>query len=87
MQAIPIARASGSFPVSVFLYPSLLTKLIHRTLVTSILGQQISWLAARSITHRFIRLYDPSLPEKVADMPPGFDPGYEFLPSFLILSF
>lgn len=27
-------------------------------------GQQISWLAARSITHRFIRLFDESLPEK-----------------------
>jgi hypothetical protein len=30
-------------------------------------GQQISWLAARSITHRFIRLFDPSLPEKPDD--------------------
>lgn len=38
-----------------------------RALVESILAQQISWLAARSITHRFTRLYDPSLPEKVAD--------------------
>ncbi|KIP11632.1 hypothetical protein PHLGIDRAFT_63560 [Phlebiopsis gigantea 11061_1 CR5-6] len=38
-----------------------------RTLTQSILGQQISWLAARSITHRFIRLFDPSIPEKVAD--------------------
>ncbi|KAJ8596603.1 DNA glycosylase [Rhizopogon salebrosus TDB-379] len=38
-----------------------------RALVQSILGQQISWLAARSINHKFIRLYDPSLPEKVAD--------------------
>ncbi|GJJ06104.1 hypothetical protein Clacol_000293 [Clathrus columnatus] len=36
-----------------------------RTLVTSILGQQISWLAARSITHKFIRLYYPQLPEKL----------------------
>ncbi|KAH7923735.1 DNA glycosylase [Leucogyrophana mollusca] len=35
-----------------------------RALVQSILGQQISWLAARSINHKFIRLYDPSLPEK-----------------------
>ncbi|KAF8326618.1 DNA glycosylase [Cantharellus anzutake] len=35
-----------------------------RTLVVSILGQQISWLAARSITHKFLRLYDSSLPEK-----------------------
>ncbi|KAF8234070.1 DNA glycosylase [Tricholoma matsutake] len=38
-----------------------------RALVTSILGQQISWLAARSINHRFIRLFDPSLPEKPTD--------------------
>lgn len=38
-----------------------------RALVESILAQQISWLAARSIIHRFTRLYDPSLPEKVAD--------------------
>ncbi|KIJ67702.1 hypothetical protein HYDPIDRAFT_107169 [Hydnomerulius pinastri MD-312] len=38
-----------------------------RSLVVSILGQQISWLAARSINHKFIRLYDPSLPEKPAD--------------------
>ncbi|KAH8119591.1 DNA glycosylase [Phellopilus nigrolimitatus] len=37
-----------------------------RTLTTSILGQQISWLAARSITHKFIRLFDPSMPEKPA---------------------
>ncbi|KAL6310439.1 DNA glycosylase [Sparassis latifolia] len=34
------------------------------TLADSILGQQISWRAARSIRHRFIRLFDPSLPEK-----------------------
>ncbi|OAX44126.1 DNA glycosylase [Rhizopogon vinicolor AM-OR11-026] len=38
-----------------------------RALVESILAQQISWLAARSINHKFIRLYYPSLPEKVAD--------------------
>jgi len=38
-----------------------------RSLVTSILGQQISWKAARSITHKFIRLYDPSLPEKLPE--------------------
>ncbi|KAF9244874.1 hypothetical protein BU15DRAFT_85727 [Melanogaster broomeanus] len=30
-------------------------------------GQQISWLAARSINHKFVRLYDPSLPEKPDD--------------------
>ncbi|KAK7692621.1 hypothetical protein QCA50_004253 [Cerrena zonata] len=35
------------------------------TLATSILGQQISWKAARSIQHRFIRLFNPGLPESV----------------------
>ncbi|CAE6470663.1 unnamed protein product [Rhizoctonia solani] len=35
-----------------------------QTLVTSVLGQQISWLAAKSIRHRFLRLFDRSLPEK-----------------------
>ncbi|KXN90617.1 DNA-3-methyladenine glycosylase 1 [Leucoagaricus sp. SymC.cos] len=35
-----------------------------RALSSSILGQQISWLAARSIIHKFKRLYDPTLPEK-----------------------
>ncbi|KAF8712342.1 RabGAP TBC, partial [Rhizoctonia solani] len=29
-------------------------------------GQQISWLAAKSIRHRFLRLFDRSLPEKVS---------------------
>ncbi|TFK75455.1 DNA glycosylase [Pluteus cervinus] len=38
-----------------------------RALVTSILGQQISWLAARSVVYRFTRLYDPSMPEKPDD--------------------
>ncbi|XP_006461078.1 hypothetical protein AGABI2DRAFT_150872 [Agaricus bisporus var. bisporus H97] len=32
-------------------------------------GQQISWLAARSIIHKFKRLYDPTLPEKPGDDP------------------
>ncbi|KAI9463558.1 DNA glycosylase [Lactarius psammicola] len=35
-----------------------------RTLCSSILGQQISWLAARAIQHKFLRLYFPELPEK-----------------------
>jgi len=35
-----------------------------QALSTSILGQQISWLAARSIIHKFKRLYDSNLPEK-----------------------
>ncbi|KAJ7287536.1 DNA glycosylase [Mycena rebaudengoi] len=38
-----------------------------RALASSILGQQISWMAARSIKHRFIRLYDESIPENHAD--------------------
>ncbi|CCM05461.1 uncharacterized protein FIBRA_07681 [Fibroporia radiculosa] len=38
-----------------------------RTLANSIMGQQISWLAARAIIHKFIRLFDPSLPEKPVD--------------------
>ncbi|KAH9935612.1 DNA glycosylase [Fomitopsis serialis] len=43
-----------------------------RTLVNSIMqvavvGQQISWKAARSITHKFIRLFDPSIPEDPTD--------------------
>lgn len=37
--------------------------------MTSLLGQQISWLAARSITHKFTRLFFPHLPEKLP--PPG----------------
>ncbi|KAJ7925297.1 DNA glycosylase [Mycena leptocephala] len=38
-----------------------------RALATSILGQQISWMAARSIKHKFIRLYDSSIPENHSD--------------------
>ncbi|KAK0461119.1 DNA glycosylase [Desarmillaria tabescens] len=38
-----------------------------RSLATSIIAQQISWKAARSINHKFKRIYDSSLPENVAD--------------------
>ncbi|KAJ7084384.1 DNA glycosylase [Mycena belliarum] len=41
-----------------------------RALASSILAQQISTLAARSIKHRFIRLYDASIPEKHSDYVP-----------------
>ncbi|KAL4254230.1 Alkylbase DNA Glycosylase/Transcriptional Activator [Abortiporus biennis] len=37
------------------------------TLASSILGQQISWKAARAITYRFVRLFNPALPEKSDD--------------------
>lgn len=37
---------------------------MFRTLTTSVLGQQVSWLAARAILYRFIRLFFPALPEK-----------------------
>ncbi|EIN12006.1 DNA glycosylase [Punctularia strigosozonata HHB-11173 SS5] len=40
-----------------------------RTLTQSILGQQISWKAARSITYKFIRLFHMSLPEARPDGP------------------
>jgi DNA-3-methyladenine glycosylase II len=30
-------------------------------------GQQISWMAARSIAHRFLRLFNPSLPVSPPD--------------------
>ncbi|KAL0072365.1 hypothetical protein AAF712_000128 [Marasmius tenuissimus] len=38
-------------------------------LTISILGQQISWLAARSIKHKFIRMFNPDIPENHADYP------------------
>ncbi|KAF9071713.1 DNA glycosylase [Rhodocollybia butyracea] len=43
------------------------TVLPFRALVTSIIGQQISWIAARSVNHKFVRLFNPALPEKVTD--------------------
>lgn len=42
-----------------------------QSLCKSILGQQVSWLAARSITHKFIRLFFPELPEKADDLDPS----------------
>ncbi|GAA5901024.1 hypothetical protein JCM6882_006004 [Rhodosporidiobolus microsporus] len=36
-----------------------------RHLVSSLLGQQISWLAARAISNKFCRLFFPHLPEKL----------------------
>lgn len=35
-----------------------------RALATSVLGQQVSWLAAKAITYKFCRLFHPELPEK-----------------------
>ncbi|KAK4046737.1 hypothetical protein OIV83_005842 [Microbotryomycetes sp. JL201] len=37
-----------------------------KSLVSSIIGQQVSWLAARSIQHKFVRIFYPHLPEKRA---------------------
>ncbi len=38
---------------------------LFKTVTTSILGQQISWLAARSVLYRFCRLFSPdTMPEK-----------------------
>lgn len=36
---------------------------LYRTIINSILGQQISWLAAKAIMSKFLRIFDPSLPE------------------------
>lgn len=36
---------------------------LFRVLTTSILGQQISWMAARSIVYKFCRLFSPHLPK------------------------
>ena len=44
-------------------------------------GQQISWLAARSINHRFLRLYDPTLPERPGDYSCVLFPMFSTLPS------
>ncbi|BGP26885.1 DNA-3-methyladenine glycosylase II [Rhodotorula toruloides] len=49
-----------------------------RSLVSSILGQQVSWLAARSIQHKFCRLFFPHLPEKA---PPPGTPGISPFPT------
>ncbi|KAI9068248.1 DNA glycosylase [Trametes sanguinea] len=45
-----------------------------RTLAHSILGQQISWKAAAAITHKFVRLFDPSIPESLAESKSTFFP-------------
>ncbi|KAK7045590.1 hypothetical protein VNI00_007422 [Paramarasmius palmivorus] len=44
-------------------------EMVHpfRALTMSIIGQQISWQVARVINHKFIRLFDPSIPENYAD--------------------
>ncbi|KAF7315747.1 DNA-3-methyladenine glycosidase [Mycena indigotica] len=45
-----------------------------RALSSAILAQQISTLAARSIKHRFIRLYDREIPETYAEYTGSFFP-------------
>ncbi|KAI5889661.1 DNA glycosylase [Schizophyllum commune H4-8] len=59
-------------------YEQLETVHPFRALTMSILGQQISWLAARSINHRFRRLYDPTLPEKPTQHSDSRDPEASF---------
>ncbi|KAG6899315.1 hypothetical protein C0993_011285 [Termitomyces sp. T159_Od127] len=39
----------------------------HLEMVHPFRGQQISWFAARSVNHKFVRLFDPSIPEKIDD--------------------
>lgn len=38
---------------------------LYRTIINSILGQQISWLAAKAIMSKFLRIFDSSLPEDI----------------------
>ncbi|RPD59779.1 DNA glycosylase [Lentinus tigrinus ALCF2SS1-6] len=45
-----------------------------QTLAHSILGQQISWKAAAAITHKFRRLFDPSIPEASSEYDGDFFP-------------
>jgi DNA-3-methyladenine glycosylase II len=40
---------------------------LSRTLNQACSGQQISWLAARAILHKFLKLYFPELPDKPDD--------------------
>ncbi|KAJ8468590.1 hypothetical protein ONZ51_g9542 [Trametes cubensis] len=46
----------------------------HLERVDPFRGQQISWKAAASITHKFVRLFDPSIPENLADSKSNFFP-------------
>ncbi|KAG5342956.1 hypothetical protein C0989_005905 [Termitomyces sp. Mn162] len=39
----------------------------HLEMVHPFRGQQISWFAARSVNHKFVRLFEPSIPEKIED--------------------
>ncbi|KAG6907658.1 hypothetical protein DXG01_007862 [Tephrocybe rancida] len=52
----------------------------HLETVHPFRGQQISWLAARSVNHKFVRLFDPSIPEKIDDYP-GHGKSTSFYPS------
>jgi hypothetical protein len=54
-----------------------------RSLCTSIIGQQVSWLAARAINHKFRRLFDPGLPEKAGAGVGGDEGG---LDGYVVLS-
>lgn len=62
-----ISRLCTSIPSGLCAAPSSASvrsclPLIGSKLLTQ--STEISWLAARAITHKFLRIYDPSLPEK-----------------------
>ncbi|OSD06705.1 DNA glycosylase [Trametes coccinea BRFM310] len=46
----------------------------HLERVDPFRGQQISWKAAAAITHKFVRLFDPSIPESLAESKSNFFP-------------
>ncbi|KAG8826434.1 hypothetical protein FRB91_007479 [Serendipita sp. 411] len=54
-----------------------------RTLTTSIISQQISWKAARSVNWKFMRLYDDSLPENIPP-PDEYVPPERFPPPHIV---
>ena len=40
---------------------------LSRSLNQACSGQQISWMAARAILHKFLKIYFPELPDKPDD--------------------
>lgn len=57
-QSVPFALYQYTWPAGVPWYLSVLQ------IKSIVVFEQVSWLAARAITHRFIRLYFEDMPEK-----------------------
>ncbi|KAK0521788.1 hypothetical protein OC842_006666 [Tilletia horrida] len=63
---VRFARLRHKVGLRTFTSPAAASKPLNlfQTLVTSIMGQQVSWLAARAILYKFTRIWAPELPEK-----------------------